>query len=62
MKLLLTEVRALSNKQISLLDLMDEVQTNTQQQIENLNQKIIDLDIIVRDLNIQLSNLQNDVN
>ena len=61
MKLLLTEVRALSNKQISLLDLMDEVQINTQQQIENLNQKIIDLDIIVRDLNIQLSNLQNNV-
>ena len=41
--LLLNEVRALSNKQITLLDLMDEIQTNTQEQIENLNQKIIDL-------------------
>ena len=37
--LLLTEVRALSNKQITLLDLMDEIQTSTQEQIENLNQK-----------------------
>jgi len=58
--ILLTEVRALSNKQISLLDLMDEIQTNTQQQIENLNQKIVDLDTTVRDLNHQLFILQKD--
>ena len=56
--ILLTEVRALSNKQISLLDLMDEIQTNTQQQIEDLNQKIVDLDTTVRDLNHQLYILQ----
>ncbi len=59
---LLTEVRALSNKQISLLDLMDEIQTNTQQEIEQLNQKIYDLDTIVKDLNHQLFYLQRDNN
>ena len=58
--LLLTEVRALSNKQITLLDLMDEIQTNTQEQIENLNQKIVDLDSTVKDLNHQLYVLQRD--
>ena len=58
--ILLTEVRALSNKQISLLDLMDEIQTNTQQQIEDLNQKIVDLDTTVRDLNHQLYILQKE--
>ena len=58
--ILLTEVRALSNKQISLLDLMDEIQTNTQQQIEDLNQKIVDLDTTVKDLNHQLYILQTE--
>ena len=58
--LLLTEVRALSNKQITLLDLMDEIQTNTQEQIENLNKKIVDLDSTVKDLNHQLYVLQRD--
>jgi hypothetical protein len=57
---LLTEVRALSNKQISLLDLMDEIQSNTQQEIESLNQKIYDLDTVVKDLNHQLFYLQKD--
>ena len=59
---LLTEVRALSNKQISLLDLMDEIQSNTQQEIEQLNQKIYDLETIVKDLNHQLFYLQRDNN
>jgi len=58
--LLLTEVRALSNKQITLLDLMDEIQTNTQEQIENLNQKIVDLNSTVKDLDHQLYILQRD--
>ena len=58
--LLLTEVRALSNKQITLLDLMDEIQTNSQEQIENLNQKIVDLNSTVKDLNHQLYILQRD--
>ena len=58
--LLLNEVRALSNKQITLLDLMDEIQTNTQEQIENLNQKIVDLNSTVKDLNHQLYILQRD--
>ena len=56
--LLLSEVRALSNKQISLLDLMDDIQSNTQQQIEDLNEKIEDLDDTVKDLNHQLYNIQ----
>ena len=58
LNLLLSEVRALSNKQISLLDLMDDIQTNTQQQIEDLNEKIEDLDDTVKDLNHQLYILQ----
>ena len=58
--ILLSEVKALSNKQITLLDLMDEIQTNTQQQIEDLNQKIIDLKTDVKDLNHQLYVLQRE--
>jgi hypothetical protein len=58
--ILLTEVRALSNKQISLLDLIDEIQANTEQHIEDLNQKIVDLDTTVKDLNHQLYILQKE--
>ena len=59
-KALLSEVRELSNKQISLLDLMDEIQTNTQNQIEELNSKIINLDDTIKELNEQLYILQNE--
>jgi len=59
-KALLSEVRELSNKQISLLDLMEEIQTNTQNQIEDLNVKIVNLDDTIKELNEQLYLLQNE--
>ena len=59
-KELLSEVRELSNKQISLLDLMEELQANTQNQIEDLNTKIINLDNVIKDLNEELYLLEND--
>ena len=58
-KALLSEVRELSNKQISLLDLMDDIQTNTQKQIDVLNIKINDLNNTVQVLDQELYNLQN---
>ena len=59
-KVLLSEVRELSNKQISLLDLMEEIQTNTQNQIEFLNSKIINLDDTIKELTEELYILQNE--
>ena len=59
-KVLLSEVRELSNKQISLLDLMEEIQTNTQNQIEYLNSKIINLDDTIKELTEELYILQNE--
>ena len=59
-KALLSEVRELSNKQISLLDLMEEIQTNTQNQIEDLNIKIFNLEDTIKELNEQLYLLQNE--
>ena len=59
-KILLSEVRELSNKQLSLLDLMDDIQTNTQNQISELNTKIINLDDTIKDLTEQLYFLQNE--
>ena len=59
-KALLSEVRELSNKQLSLLDLMDDIQTNTQNEIKELNTKIINLDDTIKDLTEQLYFLQNE--
>jgi hypothetical protein len=59
-KTLLIEVRELSNKQLSLLDLMDDIQTNTQNEINELNTKIINLDETIKDLTEQLYLLQNE--
>lgn len=59
-KTLLLEVRELSNKQLSLLDLMDDIQTNTQNEINELNTKIINLDEAIKDLTEQLYLLQNE--
>ena len=58
-KSLLSEVNDLSNKQISLLDLMEEIQTNTQSQIEELNIKIFNLDNTIKELDEELYILQN---
>jgi polyhydroxyalkanoate synthesis regulator phasin len=59
-KALLSEVRELSNKQLSLLDIMDDIQTNTQNEIKELNAKIINLDDTIKDLTEQLYFLQNE--
>ena len=61
-KTLFLEVRELSNKQLSLLDIMDDIQTNTQNEINELNTKIINLDDTIKDLTEQLYLLQNDNN
>ena len=61
-KSLLLEIRELSNKQLSLLDIMDDIQTNTQNEINELNTKIINLDDTIKDLTEQLYLLQNDNN
>ena len=60
MKALLSQVRELSNKQISFLDLMEELQTNTQNQIEDMNMKIINLDNVIKELDEKLYILEND--
>ena len=39
---------------------MEELQTNTQNQIEDLNTKIINLDNVIKDLNEELYLLEND--
>ena len=57
---LLNEMKSLSNKQISLIDAMENIQHNTQQQIEILNKKIINLESEVSDLNQQLFNLEKE--
>ena len=61
-KTLLLEVRELSNKQLSILDIMDDIQTNTQNEINELNTKIINLDDTIKDLTEQFYLLQNDNN
>ena len=60
LNLLLSEVRALNNKQVSLLDLVDDIQTKAEEEIDNLNQKVVDLDTVAKDLNHQLFSLKND--
>ena len=60
MKALLSRVRELSNKQISFLDLMEELQTNTQNQIDDMNMKIINLDNVIKELDEKLYILEND--
>ena len=60
MKALLSQVRELSNKQISFLDLIEELQTNTQNQIEDMNMKIINLDNVIKELDEKLYILEND--
>ena len=46
-----SEVRELSNKQISLLDIMEEVQANSQNQIEDLSIKIVNINEKIKELN-----------
>ena len=46
-----SEVRELSNKQISLVDIMAEVQANSQNQIEDLSIKIVNINEKIKELN-----------
>ena len=57
---LLSEMNSLSEKQLSLIDIMDNIQTETQGQIEELNGKIIKLERNVQDLNNELNYLREE--
>ena len=39
---------------------MDDIQTKAEEEIDNLNQKVVDLDTVAKDLNHQLFSLKND--
>ena len=49
----------LSTKQLSLIDVMENIQTDAQQQIKSLNDKIFSLDSIVDELTSELNELRS---
>ena len=49
----------LSAKQLSLIDVMENIQTDAQQQIQSLNEKIFSLDSLVDELTSELNDLIN---
>ena len=59
---LLSQMNNLSAKQLSLIDVMENIQTDAQQQIKYLNDKILSLDSLVDELTSELDELrrQND--
>ena len=52
-------MNSLSQKQLLLVDTLDNIQSETQNQIENLNTKIYNLESKVDDLSSQLNNLRS---
>ena len=56
---LLQQMNSLSQKQLLLVDTLDNIQSETQNQIENLNTKIYNLESKVDDLSSQLNNLRS---
>jgi len=56
---LLSQMNNLSAKQLSLIDVMENIQTDAQQQIQSLNEKIFSLDSIVDELTSELNDLIN---
>ena len=52
----------LSSKQLSLIDVMENIQTDAQQQIQTLNEKIFSLDSLVDELTSELNELRNENN
>ena len=59
---LLSQMNNLSNKQLSLIDVMGNIQTDAQQQIQLLNEKILSLDSLVDELTEELNQLKNQNN
>ena len=56
---LLSQMNSLSAKQLSLIDAMGNIQTDAQQQIKSLNDKIFSLDSIVDELTYELNELRS---
>ena len=56
---LLSEMNSLSAKQLSLIDVMENIQTDSQQQIKSLNDKIFSLDSVVDELTSELNELRS---
>ena len=52
----------LSVKQLSLIDIMENIQTDAQKQIQSLNEKIFSLDSLVDELTSELNQLKNENN
>ena len=59
---LLSQMNNLSSKQLSLIDVMENIQTDAQQQIQSLNEKIFSLDSLVDELTSELNELRNENN
>jgi hypothetical protein len=56
---LLSQMNSLSAKQLSLIDVMENIQTDAQQQIKFLNDKIFSLDSVVDELTSELNELRS---
>ena len=59
---LLSQMNNLSIKQLSLIDVMENIQTDAQQQIQSLNEKILSLDSLVDELTSELNELRSQNN
>ena len=59
---LLSQMNSLSAKQLSLIDVMENIQTDAQQQIQYLNNKIFSLDSLVDELTSELNELRSQNN
>ena len=59
---LLSQMNSLSAKQLSLIDVMENIQTDAQQQIQYLNDKIFSLDSLVDELTSELNELRSENN
>ena len=59
---LLSQMNNLSSKQLSLIDVMENIQTEAQQEIQSLNEKIFSLDSLVDELTSELNELRNENN
>ena len=55
---LLLQMNDLSVKQLSLIDVMENIQTSSTQKIKELNDKIFSLDSLVDDLTNELNELK----
>ena len=57
---LLSQMNSLSEKQLSLIDVMDNIQMETQGQIKDLNKRITKLERNIEELNNELYDIKND--